>query len=205
MARGRDAAGGRHPAEARALPGQSRAVRCLWQRFPNRRAGSSSRTGAGEPLGRVRPRVCPVGTGTSRFRRPRLTRSLGRSTSWASHRRHPGLATWPSMKAAFRMPYEFLEKGAAADVASKNPDRAAAKLCRARACATLPRTEESRSRRGRTCAGEQQRGENPIPGSQRLCRGRRDRPRHKLWLPGSPPNCKPSLRRMPRSSKARSL
>ena len=84
-----------------------------------------------------------LGAGTSRFRRPKLTRDSERSTSWAPHRWRPAWATWRSMKAASRMPCEYSRRRCRRrGVQESRPRRCQAR--HARACATASRTEEPR-------------------------------------------------------------
>ena len=100
--------------------------------------------------------------------------------AWDILRRIRSRRHWPHLKGVSRTPCEFLEQGAAADLASKNPDRAAAKF------ASLAYAQLSRGQRGQPSpaaersVGEQHGREDPVPGgtntSSRLAKSPSARP-----------------------------
>ena len=107
-------------------------------------------------------------------RRPRPTEKLGndRRAGRVATRR-PASATWRCTRAVSRTRCESSNGGAAADLTAKNADRAAAKLAALAYAHLLAAAEGRGDRRRREGAGEQQGGEDPIPGGANVRRGRR--------------------------------
>ena len=141
---GGDAASGRHPAEARALSGQSGAVRARMaaiSRPASRKREPRRNWGA---VGACSPSRLPSWGKDKLFRRPKPTRGSERSTSLGVSQAASGLGDLAIYEGRFSDAVRILAEGAAADLASKNPDRAAAKLRHARPRAAPPRTEEQR-------------------------------------------------------------
>ena len=119
--------------------------RRVWGRLPDRRGGSESRGSTGEPLGPARPRFRPVGARTScsgdrNLPEARKADELGISQAAS------GLGDLAIYEGRFSDAVRILGEGAAADMASKNPDRAAAKF------AMLARAQLLRGQRGASIA-----------------------------------------------------
>ena len=173
--RGGDAAGRGNPAQARALPRQSGAVRELRGRFPDWRNRRRERSQEPERLWRCWPWRLPSWDRASCLRRPKPTRSLGTIDALGASFAASGLGDLAVYEGRFSDAVRILEQGAAADLAAKNPDRAAAKF------ASLAYAQLLRGQKGAAIAaaeqgaGEQQGREDPIPGGASLRRGGRDR------------------------------
>ena len=107
------------------------------------------------------------------LRRSRPTRSWGRPMRWGGPWRRLVSADLATFEGRFSDAVRILEQGAAADLVSKNVDRAAAKFAARGLHTDLARTEKRRQRGRPTGAGQQQGREDPLPGGAYLCRGRR--------------------------------
>ena len=147
--------------------------------------------------------IRPAGTRTDRSGDRDLPEARKDRRAGASHRRRPASATSRCMRAASPMPCEFSRQGAAADLAAKNPDRAAAKFAALAYAHTPARTERPRpspppNERWRTA----QRAKIRFLAARVLRRGRRDRAGPSAEPRAWPRSCRPSLRPTPRLSKA---
>ena len=171
----RDAAGRQDPAQARALPGQSGAVRRLRGDFQAAEQEARAIAGAGRRSA-CWPWPSPSSARAS-CRRRRETYQADWQTIDAQGASYA--ASGLGDLAAVRRPVfgrgADFRAGRGGGLAAKEPDRAAAKFA-ALAYAHLLRGQTARGGRGRReGADEQQDREDPIPGGARVRRGGRDR------------------------------
>ena len=192
--RRRDAAGREDPAEPRALPREPGAVLGLQRRLPGRRAGGARDAGA-RAVRRCWRWPSPSWDRASwpeaadDLSRPGEDRRAGRVVHGVRSRR-PGDCT----RAASRTPARILTQGAAADLASKDTDRAANKFAALAYTQLLRRQKAAAIAAAEQGAGEQPGREDPIPGRAGVRRGGRDREGRRALGRASAPNSRPSLR-----------
>ena len=200
---GGDAAGCRHPAETRALPG--RIWRCTpptAATFRPARAGGASRRELGSRWGLLALAFAQLGQGQVAQATRDLPEARKGRRARESRRRRPASATWRFMKAASRMLCEYSRKVRPPIWRPRIPTglRPSSPCSRTR---TAPARTESRGhRRRRTSAGKQQRAEDPIPDGPSLCGSRRDCQSPRRWPRAWRRSCRPSRRPTPRLSKA---